>query len=66
VLISTAEENVWLGNMDRFEYYREIVEWAEESKTAGRILPLSKELLRHRLDPFRQTAALQEIPYRGI
>ena len=53
VLIAMAEENIWLGNIDRFDYYREIVEWAAESKTAGRMLPLSKELLRHRLDPFR-------------
>jgi len=46
-------ENVWLGNIDRFEYYREIVGSASESKAAGRMLPLSKDLLRHRLDPFR-------------
>jgi hypothetical protein len=54
VLIATAEEDVWLGNIDRFEYYREIVEWAARSKAAGRMPPLSKDLLRHRLDPFRQ------------
>jgi cobaltochelatase CobN len=53
VLISTAEATIWLGNIDRFEYYREIVEWATCSKAAGRMLPLSKDLLRHRLDPFR-------------
>jgi hypothetical protein len=35
VLIAMAEENVWLGNIDRFEYYREIVEWAAQSKAAG-------------------------------
>ncbi len=52
-LIATAEENIWLGNLDRFEYYREIVEWAVRSKAAGRMLPLSKELLSHRLNPFR-------------
>ena len=32
VLIATAEENIWLGNIDRFEYYREIVEWAAGAK----------------------------------
>jgi len=53
VLIATPTENIWLGNIDRFEYYREIVEWATESKAAGRMLLLSKDLLRHRLDPFR-------------
>jgi len=56
-VIATAEENVWLGNIHRFEYYREIVEWAARSKAAGRMPPLSKELLRHRLDPFRQPNA---------
>ncbi|SPF38030.1 hypothetical protein SBA4_2120012 [Candidatus Sulfopaludibacter sp. SbA4] len=29
------------------------MEWAAESKAAGRMLPLSQGLLRHRLDPFR-------------
>ena len=53
VLIATGQENIWLGNIDRFEYYREIVEWAARSKAADRVLPLSKELLQHRLDPFR-------------
>ena len=53
VLIAFTDENVWLGNIDRFEYYREIVEWAAASKAAGRMLPLSGDLLKHRLDPFR-------------
>jgi len=53
VLISTAEENIWLGNIDQFDYYREIVDWAARSKAANRMLPLSKDLLKHRLDPFR-------------
>lgn len=52
-LIATANENTWLGTIDRDEYYREIVEWAVRSKAAGRTLPLSKELLSHRLNPFR-------------
>ena len=55
VLISTAEENIWLGNIDLCEYYREIVEWAARSKAAGQMLPLSQGLLEHRLDPFRAT-----------
>jgi cobaltochelatase CobN len=53
VLIATGQENIWLGNIDRFEDYHEIVEWAARSKAAGRVLPHSKELLKHRLDPFR-------------
>jgi len=53
VLIATPEENVWLGNIEHLEQYREIVEWAMRSKTAGRALPLSQALLSHRLNPFR-------------
>ena len=53
VLIATLEENVWLGNIEHLEQYREIVEWAMRSKAAGRALPLSQALLSHRLNPFR-------------
>ena len=53
MLITTADETVWLGNIDCFEYYQEIVEWATRSKAAGEMLPLSREVLKHRLDPFR-------------
>jgi cobaltochelatase CobN len=53
VLISTAGDNVWLGNIDRIDYYREIVDWAARSKAAGCMLPLSRDLLRHTLNPFR-------------
>src|SRR5207248_408489 len=27
VLVATAQANVWLGNIDRFEYYCELVQW---------------------------------------
>jgi hypothetical protein len=37
VLIASAEETIWVGNIDRFEYYRQIVELAARSKTAGRM-----------------------------
>ena len=53
MLIATADETAWSGNIDCFEYYQEIVEWAALSKAAGEMLPLSGELLKHRLDPFR-------------
>jgi (2Fe-2S) ferredoxin len=53
VTISTAEGTIWLGNIDQFEQYRDIVDWASQSKAAGRPLPLPKYLHNHRLDPFR-------------
>jgi hypothetical protein len=53
VKIDTPEETVWLGKIERFDQYREIVDWATQSKAAGRLLPLPKDLHQHRLDPFR-------------
>jgi hypothetical protein len=53
VKIDTAEETVWLGKLEQFDQYREIVDWATQSKAAGRLLPLPKDLGKHTLDPFR-------------
>jgi cobaltochelatase CobN len=39
VLIATAGESIWLGNIDQFDYYREIVDWAARSKAASRCCP---------------------------
>ena len=54
VKIDAREETIWLGGIERFDQYREIADWATLSKTAGRLLPLPKDLDRHTLDPFRQ------------
>jgi cobaltochelatase CobN len=53
VFIATSQESIWLGNIDRFEHYREIVDWAARSKAAGTILALSQDLISHKLDPFK-------------
>jgi cobaltochelatase CobN len=53
VKIDTPAECIWLAKIERFEQYREIVDWATQSKAAGRLLPLPGGLERHTLDPFR-------------
>ncbi len=53
VRIDTPEERIWLGNVERDEQYRELLDWAARSKTAGRCLPLPQGLRGHTLDPFR-------------
>jgi len=53
VKIDTPGESIWLGKIDCFDHYREIVDWAEQSKAAGRLLPLPKNMEMHTFDPFR-------------
>ena len=57
VKIDTPEHSIWLANIDRFEQYRDLVDWATQSKAAGRLLPVPENLVSHRLDPFRQNSA---------
>jgi len=53
VKIDAPQETIWLGKIERFDQYRDIVEWAAHSKAAGRLLPLPKGLEAHTFDPFR-------------
>jgi hypothetical protein len=53
VKIDTGSENIWLGNIEHFHQYQSIIDWATQSKAASRLLPLPKDLVRHRLYPFR-------------
>jgi hypothetical protein len=53
VKIDTGEETMWLGQIERFDQYRDIVDWATQSKALVRLLPLPKDLCKHLLDPFR-------------
>ena len=53
VKIDAPQETIWLGKIERFDQYRDIVEWAAQSKAAGRLLPLPKGLEAHTFDPFR-------------
>jgi cobaltochelatase CobN len=62
VKISGAEEDVWLGNITEFSQYRDLVDWAAESKAAGALLPLPRAFAALRFDPFRRSAV---VPTQG-
>jgi hypothetical protein len=51
--IDLGDRTIWLGKIERFDQYRDIVDWASQSKTAGRLLPLPEDLAGHAFDPFR-------------
>ncbi len=53
VTISNESGTQWLGNIDEFEQYRELLEWAVASRNAARLLPLPQSFRRHTIDPFR-------------
>jgi len=51
--IDAPLDSIRLGNIEPFDQYRDIADWAAQSKAAGRLLPLPKDLERHTFDPFR-------------
>jgi hypothetical protein len=55
VTISNESGTQWLGNIDEFEQYRELLEWAVASRNAARLLPLPKSFRGHTIDPFSHT-----------
>ncbi|HUE00869.1 MAG TPA: (2Fe-2S) ferredoxin domain-containing protein [Bryobacteraceae bacterium] len=52
VKVSSSDGDVWLGNITHFRQYRDLVDWASQSKIAGRLLPLPKEFQELRFFPF--------------
>lgn len=55
VKVAGATNEVWLGNINRFEQYSALVEWAVESKAAGALAPLPESFAPHRFNPFLET-----------
>ncbi len=53
VRISGSATEVWLGAINRFEQYGELVEWAAMSKATGAFLPLPDGFDSLRFNPFR-------------
>ncbi len=53
VKISSAEGDIWIGNIEHWRQYRVLVDWASQSKMSCRLLPLPKEFDELRFDPFR-------------
>ncbi|MEP7037688.1 MAG: (2Fe-2S) ferredoxin domain-containing protein [Acidobacteriota bacterium] len=52
VSVSSPTGSIWLGNVNRFEQYEALVNWASASKAAGTLLPLPQEFEMLRFDPF--------------
>jgi cobaltochelatase CobN len=52
ISVTSPAMSVWLGNINRFEQYSALVNWASESKAAGSLLPLPREFETLRFDPF--------------
>ena len=54
VRISDADQDMWLGKVERFEQYEALVDWAAESMAAGSCLPLPQQFDAVRFNPFRE------------
>lgn len=53
VVITSSSGTEWLGNIDRFEQYRSLLEWAARCRDAGKMLALPSEFRECKLSPFR-------------
>lgn len=53
VLVTSAEGTQWLARISTRRQYEMLADWAEQSKTADRLLPLPCEFDPHRLAAFR-------------
>jgi cobaltochelatase CobN len=56
VNVSSAEREIWLGNITDFSQYRDLFGWALESKQSGRLLPLPRCFDDLRFDPYRPSS----------
>jgi len=52
VVVTSSSGTEWVGNIDRFEEYRSLVEWAVRCKDAGEMQDLPKEFRARRINPF--------------
>jgi hypothetical protein len=55
VKVSGPDVEVWLGKISRFEQYSSLADWAEQSKSAGALLPLPADFNGLRFSPFHST-----------
>lgn len=53
VMITSREGVQWLARISQQGQYEMLADWAEQSKTAGRMLPLPHEFDFHRLAAFQ-------------
>ena len=55
VMIIGAEGVQWLARIDQQRQYEMLADWAEQSKAAGRMIPLPREFDSHRLAAFQES-----------
>jgi hypothetical protein len=60
VVITSAKETRWLAGLNQKRHYQLLVDWAEQSKQAGRLLSLPKEFDAHTLAPYRENVAIDK------
>ena len=64
ISVSDATGSVWLGQIEHRTQYLDLLDWASQSKAAGKMLPLSAALEARRFHRFRTTnsGAEEETP----
>ena len=62
VAVHSASEHFWPGNFHEFQQYSDLLEWAEQSRRAGQLLPLPAHFDQFRFDPFRASMAGMKEP----
>lgn len=53
VAVHSRSDHFWLGNFHEFQQYSDLLEWAEQSRSAGQLLPLPAQFEQFKFDPFR-------------
>ncbi len=60
--ISDSSSQLWIGKLQALAQYEALIEWASQSKAAGKLLDLPEELDQLRFNPFRQNDHLASSP----
>jgi hypothetical protein len=55
--INSPTGEIWLGNLNRFEQYCDLADWASASNQAARVLPLPRSLMKQQLSLYRGDTA---------
>ena len=57
VKVNSAEGEIWLGGLQEFSQYRDLVHWASACHRAERVLPLPSSLERLQMELYRTRPA---------
>jgi hypothetical protein len=53
VAVHSASDHFWLGNFHDFQQYSDLLEWAGQCRSGGKLLLLPAQFDQCRFDPFR-------------